>query len=75
VDHPRDPLLDAVIALREEMAETRATVRQLSADVAEMRLDTRRLDGRIDQVFLVQIATLLTALGSLGTSVVALLAA
>ena len=74
MEHSRDPLLDAVIALREEMAETRATVRHLSTDVAEIRQDTRRLDGRIDQVLLVQIATLLTALGSLGTSVVALLA-
>lgn len=57
------------------VAETRADVRHLQSDVSELRTELRagvgRLDTRVDQVFLVQLATLATALGSLIVNVVA----
>jgi hypothetical protein len=56
------------------VAETRADVRHVQVDVAdlrtELRHDIRRLDGRVFQLLLVQLATLLTALGSLATALV-----
>jgi hypothetical protein len=70
VEHPRDPLLELLVGLREDVAELKAGARHAEGSLAELRQDVRRLDGRIDQVFLVQIATLATALGSLVTALV-----
>jgi hypothetical protein len=60
------------------VAETRADVRHLQSDVTELRADLRadvgRLDARVDQLFLVQLATLATALGTLITALVNVLA-
>jgi hypothetical protein len=64
VERPRDPL-ELVIGLREEMAELRATVVHLSADVAEVKQDLRRLDDRFFQLMLLQLGTLATALAPL----------
>ena len=60
--------LDALVA------ETRADVRHVQSDVTEIRTDVRRLDARIDQLFIVQLATLATALGSLIAALVNVLA-
>ena len=60
--------LDALVA------ETRADVRHVQSDVTEIRTDVRRLDARIDQLFIVQLATLAAALGSLITALVNVLA-
>jgi hypothetical protein len=49
----------------EAVAETRATVGHLADDVTELRQDVRRLDGRLFQLLLAQLATLAAALGSL----------
>ncbi len=61
-------------SLESLVAETRADVRHLQTDVAdlrrELRHDVRRLDGRVFQLLLVQLATLATALGSLVTALV-----
>jgi hypothetical protein len=74
VEQPRDLPLELLIGLREEMAELRATVTHLAADLADLRQETRadirRLDGRVFQLMLVQLATLATALGSLVTVLV-----
>jgi len=60
------------------VAETRADVRHLQSDVTELRADLRtdvgRLDARVDQLFLVQLATLATAIGTLITALVNVLA-
>jgi hypothetical protein len=47
------------------VAETRATVGHLAEDVTELRQNVRRLDGRLFQLLLAQLATLATALGAL----------
>ena len=47
------------------VAETRATVGHLADDVTELRQDVRRLDGRLLQLLLAQLATLAAALGAL----------
>jgi hypothetical protein len=47
------------------VAETRATVGHLAEDVTELRQDVRRLDGRLFQLLLAQLATLAAALGAL----------
>jgi hypothetical protein len=73
VEHPRDPL-EFVIGLREELAEIRATVSHMAADIGdlrqEFRTDIRRLDERIFQLVLLQLGTLVTALAALLTAVV-----
>jgi chromosome segregation ATPase len=88
VDQPRDWQAELLSTLREDMSELKASTRQLAVDVvelkttsrdlevevAELRHDVRRLDDRVFQLLLVQVATLVTALGSLGTSIVALMA-
>ena len=75
MEQSRDLPLELLIGLREEMAELRATVTHLAADIADLRQETRadirRLDGRIFQLVLVQVATLATALGSLATALLA----
>lgn len=69
MEQPREFPLELLIGLREEMAELRTTVAHLSADMAEfrqeIRADVRRLDTRVFQLMLAQIATLATALGAL----------
>jgi uncharacterized coiled-coil protein SlyX len=52
-------------SLEAVVAETRATVGHLAEDVTELRQDVRRLDGRLFQLLLAQLATLAAALGSL----------
>lgn len=63
MEHGRDLPLDPAVA------ELRADVRHLATDVTELRQefrhDIRRLDGRIFQLLLAQLATLATALGAL----------
>jgi hypothetical protein len=63
VEHERELPLEVVVA------ELRADVRHLAADMAELRqelrADIRRLDTRIFQLMLAQLATLATALASL----------
>ena len=61
-------------AWRGELTETRTHVGHLVTDVSELRRDVRRIDGRVDQLFLAQIATLATALAGLVTALVAVLA-
>jgi hypothetical protein len=72
-------------SLESLLLETRGDVRHLETGVTELRQDVRelrqevrgdirRLDGRVDQILLVQVATLLTALGSLATVLVTALA-
>jgi hypothetical protein len=69
VEQPREFPLELLIGLREELAELRATVAHLSADVTdlrqEVRADIRRVDGRLFQLMLAQLATFATAFGSL----------
>jgi hypothetical protein len=62
VERPRDP--------HEEVAQLRFGVAHLSSDMREVKQDLRRLDDRIFQVILIQLATLVTALGSLVTALV-----
>jgi hypothetical protein len=57
--------VELLIGLREEMAELRATVAHLSADVTELRHGFRRLDERVFQLMLAQLATLAAAIGAL----------
>jgi hypothetical protein len=75
VEQPRDLPLDVLLGLREETAETRATVRHLVTNVADVKHDLRRLDDRVFQLLLVQFATLITALASLATALLTALAA
>lgn len=57
-------------SLEAVVAETRATVGHLAKDVTELRQDVRRLDGRLFQLLLAQLATLAAALGSLVAALV-----
>jgi hypothetical protein len=57
--------LDAVVA------EMRADVRHLASDMTELRQDVRRIDGRVFQTLLLQVATLATLLAALVTALVA----
>jgi hypothetical protein len=63
VEHEREWPLEVVVA------ELRADVRHLSAELSqlrqELREDIRRLDTKIFQLMLAQLATLATALASL----------
>jgi hypothetical protein len=65
-------------AFRGEMATFRAgtTVQlgHLNEAVADLRQDVRRIDGRVDQLFLVQTATLASIVAALVTVLVTLLA-
>ena len=64
VERPHD-LFDLVTGLREETAVLRTTVAHLSVDMAEVKQDLRRLDGRLFQLMLLQLGTLATALAAL----------
>jgi hypothetical protein len=68
VEREDDWGLEAVVA------ELRADVRHLTADVAELkhelRTDIRRLDDRIFKLMLLQLGTLATALASLVAALV-----
>jgi hypothetical protein len=59
MEHERGWTVEAVVA------ETRATVGHLAENVTELRQDVRRLDGRLFQLLLAQLATLAAALGAL----------
>jgi hypothetical protein len=65
VEHEREWPLDVVVA------EMRADVRHLAADVAGIRGDIRRLDERLFQLLLGQVATLAAALGAIVAALVA----
>lgn len=64
--------LGQIVELREGVAELRASVRHLEAEVAdlrqEFRADVRRLDARLFQILLGQLATLGAALAALATT-------
>jgi hypothetical protein len=57
-------------SLEAVVADTRAAVVHLSSDMAEVKHDIRRLDARLFQVLLIQLATLATAFGSLVAALV-----
>jgi hypothetical protein len=61
VEHPRDPF-DLVIGLRQEFAEMRTSITHIQGDIAELKLDFRRVDDRLFQLTLLQLGTLATAL-------------
>jgi hypothetical protein len=65
---------DHAWSLEAVVADTRAAVMHLAQDTSELRSefrsDIRRLDDRIFQVLLIQLATLATALGSLVAALV-----
>ena len=61
---------DRAWSLEAVVADTRAAVMHLSSDMVEVKQDIRRLDDRIFQVLLIQLATLATALGSLVAALV-----
>ena len=67
--------LDYVLEVREGLAEVRASVRHLEGDVADLRQELRqsieRLDSRLFQLVLTQLATLGAALGALVASLAA----
>jgi hypothetical protein len=73
VEQPREFPLAVLMSLREEAAQTRATVQHLVADLGEVKQDLRRLDDRIFQVLLVQFGTLAAALGAVAAALVAAL--
>jgi hypothetical protein len=63
VEHEREWSLDVVVA------ELRADVRHLVADSAEKRADIRRLDERLFQLLVGQVATLAAVLGAIVAAV------
>jgi hypothetical protein len=72
VEQPRNVPLDLFLALRDDVAdlrtavaELRTNVTHLTAEMVEVKQDIRRLDGRVFQLMLAQLATLGTALASL----------
>jgi hypothetical protein len=69
VERPRDPF-ELAAGLREDVAVLRASSAHLSADMVAVKQDIRRLDDRIFQILLIQLATLATALGSLVAALV-----
>ena len=60
----RDWGLDAVVA------ELGADLRHLASDVTELKHDVRRLDGRVFQMLILQVATLATLVAALVTALV-----
>jgi uncharacterized protein (DUF3084 family) len=63
----RTDLTDVRTDLTEFRAETRAGLGHLSGDVVQLRHDVQRIDGRVDQLFLIQSATLATIVAALVT--------
>ena len=55
--------------MRDGLAELRAPVRHIETDIASLRGEVRRLDARLFQLLLAQLATLATALGALVASI------
>jgi hypothetical protein len=53
------------------LGELRADVRHLMGSVSEIRQDIRRLDDRVFQVVLLQLGTLVSAVGALIAALVA----
>jgi hypothetical protein len=72
MERPRDPF-DLVIGLRDDLTEVRTTVGHLSTEMTEVKQDIRRVDDRVFQVVLLQLATLTAALASIAASVLAAL--
>ena len=64
MDAKRDSGLDAVVA------ELGADLRHLGSDVTELKQDVRRIDGRVFQMLVLQVATLATLVGALVTALV-----
>jgi hypothetical protein len=64
VERPRDPL-DVLIGLRGDVAELRVAAAHTSSDLPEVKQDIRRVDDRVFQVLLVQVATLAAVVDSL----------
>lgn len=60
----RDSGLDAVVA------ELGADLRHLASDVTELKHDVRRIDGRVFQMLILQVATLATLVAALVTALV-----
>ena len=56
---------DLVVEVKEGLAEIRVRADHLETELAELRQDIRRLDARLFQLMLAQIATLATAMGAL----------
>jgi len=69
LERPRDPF-ELVVGLREDVVELRVGFAYLSSQRSEVKQDLRRLDDRIFQVLVIQLATLATALGSLVAALV-----
>jgi hypothetical protein len=63
--------VEQILELREGLAEVRASVRHIETELADLRGDVRRLDARLFQLLLAQLATLATALGALVASLAA----
>ena len=57
-----------VLEVREGLAELRTSFRHLQTDVDVLRHDVRRLDARLLQPILGQLATLSAALGALAAA-------
>jgi hypothetical protein len=64
VERPRGPF-DLLIGLRGDVAELRVAAAHTSSDLAEVKQDIRRVDDRVFQVLLIQVATLAAVVGSL----------
>ena len=67
MEHERDWPPDVALG------ELRADVRHLMGSASEIRQDIRRLDDRVFQVVLVQLGTLVSAVGALIAALVAAL--
>ena len=59
-----------MVGLREDVAQLRVGFAHLSSQTSGVKQDLRRLDDRIFQVLVIQLATLATALGSLVAALV-----
>jgi hypothetical protein len=61
---------ERIWSLEALVAETRSDVRHLQTDTSELRQDVRRLDGRLFQLLVLEVATLATVLAGLVTALV-----
>ena len=68
MEQPRVPF-ELVVGIREQLARIRATATHHSEQVADARRDIRRLDDRMFQLMLLQLATIATLLASIVLSV------